>query len=235
MSYTGSKNNAGLWQKIISQITPHRRLVIPFGGHCAVTRRMLPCEETYLFDLNLDALKLWQGTERPGLRIIQANAFHSLPIFEQMGLLDDHDTFVYADPPYVISSRRSGKELYDHELTDNDHRKLCAILTRLKCRVAISGYHNDIYAQHLKNWRVLEIPTTTRGGCVTEVLWMNYEAPAVLHDDRWIDLGQGWRKRDTINRKIKRMKAKLRELPPLERRRLCSAVLAEFGEAEGSL
>ncbi len=231
MSYNGGKDGAGVWQKIISEIPPHNTLIIPFGGHCAITRRMRPCETTYLIEKDDAALRLWHGDERPGLRLIHGDSLILLPVFEQMGLLDDLTTFIFLDPPYPLSARRSPRAIYRHELSDDDHQQLLAVLTRQKCRVAISGYRHAIYEEALAHWRRIEFTTSTRGGhAATEVVWMNYPAPTELHDDRWLDFGQGWRERDRINKKVKRLRLKLRELPVLERRRLLAAALAETGD-----
>lgn len=231
MAYNGGKNGSGVWQRIINEIPPHETLIVPFGGHCAITRKLRPCTTTYLVEKDAAAVGLWTGKERPNLKLIHGDAFQVLPLFKQIGLLEDHATFVYADPPYPLSARRSSKPLYNCELADAQHRELLLIVTRLKCRVAVSGYHYPLYDEALRDWRLIEFPAMTRGGHVaTEVLWMNYPAPVKLHDDRWLDFGKGWRERDRINKKIKRLRGKLAELPAMERRRLCTAVLAELGE-----
>ena len=57
---------------------------------------------------------------------------------------DAPDTFFYLDPPYVMSTRKSGG--YKHELTDDDHKGLIDLLLKLKGKVMLSGYANPIYA-----------------------------------------------------------------------------------------
>ena len=51
---------------------------------------------------------------------------------------------------------------------------------------------------------------------------MNYDEPIELHDYRY--LGHSFRERERIRRRVERWKARLRELPALER----SAILAEL-------
>lgn len=231
MHFNGGKNGNGVWQRIANEIPPHTRRIIPFGGHCAVTRNLKPCAEAFLVEADAHTVEWWHKSPQPGLRIIHGDALTLLPIFKQMGLLENTDTFLYADPPYVLSTRKASEPLYRHELSDKQHAELLAIITRLNCRVAISGYANPLYDETLRDWRRIQFTAPTRRGPATETLWMNYAAPRELHDDRWLDFGNGWRERDRINQKIKRLKRKLKELPELERRRLVSAVLAEIDDA----
>ena len=131
--------------------------------------------------------------------------------------------FVYLDPPYLLSSRRSSKRLYRYEMTKEQHVELLDVATRLPCMVAISGYHSPLYDATLQTWRRIEFTAMTRGGRLArEVLWMNYAAPAELHDYRY--LGDNKRVRERIARKRRTWAAGLRRLPPLERQ----AVLAEM-------
>ena len=56
------------------------------------------------------------------------------------------ETLVYADPPYVQDTRNS-KKIYATEMSDDDHRELAELLNRLNCKVAISGYDSQLYAE----------------------------------------------------------------------------------------
>jgi DNA adenine methylase len=56
---------------------------------------------------------------------------------------DSPKTFFYIDPPYVMNTRKRGK--YKHELTDNYHEKLIDLLLKIKGRVMLSGYNNELY------------------------------------------------------------------------------------------
>jgi len=49
----------------------------------------------------------------------------------------------YVDPPYVSSTRKSGK--YEHEMTDADHRELVEYLLNYDGKVMLSGYSNELY------------------------------------------------------------------------------------------
>lgn len=64
MGYPGSKSGQGVWQRVINQIPPHHVLVVPFAGHCSVTRAIRPARHTVLIDRDRDAL-CWLAAHMP--------------------------------------------------------------------------------------------------------------------------------------------------------------------------
>jgi len=57
---------------------------------------------------------------------------------------DTSETLFYLDPPYVPSTRSSGK--YKHELILEDHKDLVDILLQVKGMAILSGYDHEVYA-----------------------------------------------------------------------------------------
>ncbi len=138
-------------------------------------------------------------------------------------LRDGRSTFVYLDPPYLLSTRRSSRPLYRFEMTEAQHIDLLETIRRLPCPVAISGYWSPLYAEALEPWRVISFTTMTRRNQpAREYLWMNYPAPAELHDYRY--LGEEKRERERIARKVRTWAAGLQRLPPLEREAILAAL-----------
>ena len=86
----------------------------------------------------------------------------------------NHDNvLIYADPPYVLSTRT--RKQYRHEMTDQDHVELLETLLLHKGYVMLSGYDNDIYNDYLKGWRKISTPARAENSLPrTECLWMNY-------------------------------------------------------------
>lgn len=96
---------------------------------------------------------------------------------------------VYLDPPYMPSVRsENALNIYDCEMSANDHIKLLTLLQRAKCKVLLSGYLHegmDTYCEYLlpygyrcyyvgeyeKKCSVIETATGK------EYLWCNYELP----------------------------------------------------------
>ena len=124
-------------------------------------------------------------------RLIRVQVEHQTAL-EVIKTYDTRRTFFYLDPPYVLSTRRSG--LYEYELTDEEHRRLVKVLLGVKGRVMLSGYRNEIY-EMLENrgWRRIDFQTLCHAagrtrhtglkgkGAVTssqarvESVWLNYE------------------------------------------------------------
>lgn len=84
---------------------------------------------------------------------------------------------IYADPPYLLSTRKN-KRAYAHEMTVDDHAELIATLKQHPGPVMLSGYENDLYNDLLEGWRKIQIATTAeKGKHRIETLWMNYDLP----------------------------------------------------------
>lgn len=115
---------------------------------------------------------LLQAAER--LRGVQ---IENLPAVEVINRYDTADVFIYADPPYLHSTRKN--YLYKHEMTDEDHIELLDLLVKHSGKVLISGYDNDLYNEMLYGWNKAQKITLAEGGEKRiETLWMNYEPPA---------------------------------------------------------
>jgi len=83
------------------------------------------------------------------------------------------DTLIYADPPYVLSTRK-GRKLYRHEMTDADHLTLLDTLDAHTGPAILSGYHCELYDSRLTKWHVRERTVQAeKGNTRTEVLWLN--------------------------------------------------------------
>lgn len=135
----------------------------------------------------------------------------------------DAEAFVYADPPYMLSSRRSKGRLYEHELTDDQHVELLTTLKMLPCNVMVSHYPCDLYDRALAGWRSFTFTVQTRGGAkATEKVWCNYPQPAVLHDPRY--LGRNKRQRERIRRRVRNWSQGLARMHPLERQAILDAI-----------
>ena len=136
---------------------------------------------------------------------------------------------VYCDPPYLLSTRSSGR-LYAHEMTDTQHRELLATIKRLPCMVMISGYSSPMYAAALEDWNSMHFEAMTRGGLATEWLWYNFQRPLALHDYRY--LGTDRRQREQLKRKKERWSSALERMPALERQVLLCSLTGDRRERE---
>lgn len=107
-------------------------------------------------------------------------------------VIRQHDgplTLHYVDPPYPSGTRDDGAD-YGHEMTDDDHRELAAVLRSVEGMVVLSGYPCDLYDRELyPDWhRVTRRALADGARERTEVLWLNPAAVDRLIDTR-LDLG----------------------------------------------
>lgn len=90
------------------------------------------------------------------------------------------DALIYMDPPYLASTRSSGK-LYRHEMSDADHGELLELARRSAAMIVVSGYPSDLYDRLLHDWLRVETDAYADGGTPrSEVLWINPVAAAAL-------------------------------------------------------
>ena len=83
------------------------------------------------------------------------------------------------DPPYVHSSRRTGKsrkpiEYGQFEMDDGDHRELAECLQDLRGMVVLSGYRCDLYDELFSEWERRERGHFADGARKrVECIWLN--------------------------------------------------------------
>jgi DNA adenine methylase len=102
---------------------------------------------------------------------------------DAVGVLRDYDvpgTLAYCDPPYLHDTR-TARRVYDHEMTEAQHRHLLDALLGLRhAKVILSGYASPLYDTALASWRREEVSLANHsaGGRskrqMTEVLWCNF-------------------------------------------------------------
>jgi len=87
---------------------------------------------------------------------------------------DKENAFIYADPPYVHSTRSSVR--YDHDLGDDYHKKIIDFALNCKSKIMISGYANGIYDSSGLYRHSLETVTGawSGNGTLEEFIWTNY-------------------------------------------------------------
>lgn len=240
-SYFGGKG--GCFRHLINQIPPHDTLYIPFAGHCAIARNIKPPRTIFLNDLDKAVTSWWRrylevmtpdsASEYSACQF-KITSRCGIECLEDLGRDARRDaagrgmsrSFIYLDPPYLHTTRKS-ESRYRHELSHDDHVRLLAIVNELPCRIMISGYSSKLYATKLADWRHFDFPSTTRGGKAIEHVWCNYPEPTELQDYRYV----GWdrRVRFKLRRRELNMIKKLSKLPELERNALLMAIDSHFG------
>ena len=216
--YPGSKEVNGTIQTIINLIPPHKKYYELFLGKGTVLLYKKPAAVTVAIDINPRIIKLWNAAPPFNIILKCSDAFMILSSL----MCPDKDNFIYCDPPYPKNSRRSQTDIYDYEMTNEQHHKFLALALKVKSNCMISTYPNTLYSEMLQGWYKHEFKSMTRGGPSTEVLYMNYPPPTELHDYRY--LGKDCWDRQRIKRKIHRRVETLSKLPILEQKAIMQAL-----------
>lgn len=223
MRYIGGKNGDGTFQRIINLIPPHRVYIEPFLGSGAILRHKRPAAHSYGIDLALAPNPAL--VDRQDVTLLQQDGIAFLESYQWSG-----DEFIYADPPYLLSTR-GGRRYYAHELEDPGHARLLAAAVKIPAKMMISGYDSPMYNAALIGWRRVEFIAYTRQHQKrTEVLWFNYEPPEVLHDHQHV--GGDYRDRWRIEKRRRRWVARMKRLAPLERSALYVALVDVMAELQ---
>lgn len=94
---------------------------------------------------------------------------------------DKRTTLHYLDPTYVASTRYKGNntKCYRHEMTDDDHVEMCEFVKfELEGFRIISGYENEIYSHHLKDWtKVSKTAHADHAKDRIETIWISPNVP----------------------------------------------------------
>ena len=102
-----------------------------------------------------------------------------------MDTFNDAQVFMYADPPYITLSGKSGYGSYS-SWTDDGHKEFLTQCLNSKSKIMISGYPSELYDDMLSTWERIEFKRCRHSqkkdkkSPITEVLWMNYKINQTL-------------------------------------------------------
>lgn len=106
--------------------------------------------------------------------LVQIERMDALRLIERY---NNSDVLMYIDPPYLRSTRKSGR-LYRHEMDNDGQRSLLRLVAESRAKIVLSGYSSEMYDSALKGWyKDTMMSQTTSTRMAEEVIWMNYEPP----------------------------------------------------------
>lgn len=207
MRIAGSKAAMGAAQRIVSMLPSHRLFVEAFAGAASVTKLCRPAEFTLLIERNPKTAAELAAS----IRDRQATA---VVVGDSLEVLrPPPEAVVYCDPPYLASTRRASRRYYEFEmLEDSEHERFLTWAKAMTCRVLISGYWSELYAQNLRDWRLEQFTVPSHTGSRVECVWCNFPPPLVLHDSGHV--GESFTDRQRIKRKAARWVRMLEAMPP---------------------
>lgn len=123
----------------------------------------------------LNAVKGLRAVHRRLRRVAILNR----PALELIRGQDGPNTLFYLDPPYLPSTR-SAPDVYEHEMSEADHRELLTAIQDVQGLVMISGYPSPLYDSLLAGWErhAFDLPNHASGTKnkkrEQEILWCNF-------------------------------------------------------------
>ena len=218
-AYLGSKATTGLCQPLIAMMPPHSVYIETHLGGGAIMRRKPAALRNIGIDIDGRALSAFECAYP--VELVQGCCHRFLADFPF-----DGTELVYSDPPYLRSTRKSGRR-YRHDYEEGDHDALLALLTGLPCAVMVSGYPSALYDERLCGWRCVSLQVMNQAGVVTEKVWFNF-APSRVH---WANYaGRNFTHRQQVKRKAANWGRRYRDLPAAERLAVLAAMLAVEAE-----
>jgi len=213
-TYAGGKCGNGTFQTIINEIPKIDVFVEVFCGNCSISSKLKPPAITVVNDIDSYVI-----SQIP-VPVSQSFIIENL---DWRDLLVKYNSaagrkLYYFDPPYLFTTRKSNRPIYNYEWSMSDHIKFVSEVSVLKTNCIISHYPCDLYNTALHRWRKVEYKSMTRAGMALEAIWMNYPNPTTLQDYRYI--GLNYTDRQRIKRKLARTLANIAKLPQLERSQL---------------
>lgn len=222
--YPGGKGLAGITQWLVGLMPTHSHYVEPFAGKAALLRNKPPALSSLLIDRDPETIAWLRELAWPGSIVKHGDGILWL---ELKSPELDADTLVYCDPPYLHSTRKK-LAMYKYEMSRRDHEHFLQLVRKLACRVMISGYASPLYDRQLRGWHRDTHAAITRGRTMaTEVVWCNFDPTATppASPVEYSALGDDYRHRERVARKLRRWGDKLRALPDREREALLANLI----------
>jgi len=219
MRYPGGKGKC--FQHLINLMPPHGTYIESHLGGGAVLRNKLPAKRSVGIDKDPQVISKWQLSYPQICELVEADAADYLHRYKY-----DGNELVYADPPYLSSTRRRAR-VYTCDYTSSEHEQLLSVIRQLPCMVMISGYDNELYNDALAGWRKETFFAKTHIDVRQESVWLNFEPPRQLHDST--HLGANFRERQTIKRRQQRLRERIQSMNPLERNELLQWLSVMYG------
>lgn len=216
-NYPGNKNSQGLAQWIINIMPPHEVFIELFLGSGGIMSMKDKAQLNIGCDLNTEIANSWKQLQGTQYRFFNLPARVVASIYSR----SHKKILFYADPPYTFF-RKTKRNIYKHEMSNQDHIDLCNIAANSKHNWIISGYECDLYNLLLPDWNKQTKVVNVQGKKAVECIWYNFPAPVDIHDYRY--LGKNRTDRQRIKRKVESWKRSFNELPVLEQKLILKAL-----------
>lgn len=207
--YPGAKNNSGFFQFFMNILPKHSIFIEGCAGSGVIAANIYDRSKVILIEIDDITEAQLRKTMPPAISIRHTSIFKYID--EHPEIFSNPSVVLYLDPPYPFPARRSGANLYRHEWSLNDHRKMIRKVRHLKCKIMISTRQNDLYSRCFAGWHQHNFYTVDRAGGTVEIVYTNFD-PATLELFSYDYLGRNFVERQFLSRQCDRMKAKFQKL-----------------------
>lgn len=210
--YTGHKGQEGVYQAIINEIPRFDRFYEVFAGSAAISSFLtVPAGAIFLNDISPTVC----GNLQKAFSGSTVTNSCAIDLINSVPAVTDRIDVYFLDPPYLLSTK-GNRNLYEFEMTDDEHLQLLlTVLAKVEKKFIIIHPKCEMYDTYLKDWRKKEIKIRYSQKTSIECIYMNFPEPEELHTYKY--LGNGCHDRQRIKRKGDRWVKKLQALPVLER------------------
>jgi DNA adenine methylase len=222
MRYSGGKEKT--YPHLINLMPPHEIYIESHLGGGAVMRHKRAAERQIGIDIDPSVIEGWFRITDCPCELVFGDAVQYLNT-----LTLNQNALIYADPPYVLSTRRRSR-VYRFDYTDDDHERLIECLLASRCMVMISGYGSPLYESRFTRWRRVSFSAKTHTGIRHESVWLNFDPPNCLHDSS--HLGENFRRREVVKKRRTRLQSRIRNLSMIEQHGLLQWLQSQLGEAQ---
>lgn len=127
-------------------------------------------------------INAWESAKDNLIKIqnrIKSVQFNNTDALELIRDFNHPSVLFYLDPPYLKSTRTTGKEYNNYEMPENIHISLLNCIVTSKAQIIISGYNSDLYSTYLSKWNKYEFELANHSGQNkkkqrrVEVAWTN--------------------------------------------------------------
>lgn len=245
-NYPGAKGGSGVRQALFNCIPETHCFVELFGGTGLISFELAKKETVNIialweknpavFDQLMEkAYKAFSDPFNRGVGLFKGDSlqFYKEEVYSHGATRYWGEVF-FADPPYLFETRKSKRNIYPEEWTENDHISFLKFVSKYfpveheepQAYFIITHPRCELYETYLKGWYSKDIEYMTRRGSMTDTIWMNYDITQLkLANTDYI--GTNYKERQAFNRKKQRWSKRLNGMPLHEKQALVEHLAKE--------
>ena len=219
-SYVGNKNFSNVIHFLVNHLPLSSRYFSLFFGSGGLENSIYTASSKWICsEIDPNCKKY----EKPPQSMIEFSDYKDLIesfVFTRSDL-------IFADPPYILSSRSSDKKYYKFEFTTRDHIEFLNYMISINSNIMITHPECGLYSSFLHEWFSFPFSYMTRGGIFKDCLYSNFSIGSRVQLLSYDCLGHNFIDRQRIKRQRSNIVNKFKRLNPQIRFALLKALKKE--------